>query len=347
VYCTNSPQGGEAVVQEYKVVSSSEDISRIAQESLNLITDTSRTNRFSEKGDNIESKYAIEQISMININTFLARKERVFLQCMFKPFEKKGIITFLDLVREAETEMNRVSSKTLEAIIKAFPPDFRDAANSFNEDINNYNNKLTHIEYEGKWLPTRECTTKEFQNIFKKILNKTSETDFQAKLDIESCEDINIVKFRKGCKNPKLRHIHFRLIHNDFFTYQRMFKYGMTNSPNCPRCNNEESTKHLLWDCVHSQNIWTIFNEILGSNNLASSKVSRYEHIYRTENNSAVSVIKLKIIQQMIQMERPKNWEKVTVQQLIIRIKDYETKNASDNYQNAIVLNKWKAFSNL
>jgi hypothetical protein len=126
-----------------------------------------------------------------------------------------------------------------------------------------------------------------------------------------------------------------------------MFKYGMTNSPNCPRCNNEESTKHLLWDCVHSQNIWTIFNEILGSNNLASSKVSRYEHIYRTENNSAVSVIKLKIIQQMIQMERPKNWEKVTVQQLITRIKDYETKNASDNYQNEIVVNKWKAFVNL
>ena len=30
-----------------------------------------------------------------------------------------------------------------------------------------------------------------------------------------------------------------------------------------------------------------------------------------------------------------------------MRIKDYETKNASDNYQNAIVLNKWKAFSNL
>jgi hypothetical protein len=197
VYCTNSSQGSEAVVQEYKVVSSSEDISIIAQESLNLITDSSRSNRFSEKGDNIESKYAIEQISMINVSTFLARKERVFLQCMFKPFANKGIITFLDLVREAETEMNRVSSRTLEALIKAFPPYFRDAANSFNDDINNYNNKLTHIEHEGKWLPIHECTTKELQNIFKKILNKTSETDFQTKLDLESCEEIDIVKFRK------------------------------------------------------------------------------------------------------------------------------------------------------
>jgi hypothetical protein len=34
---------------------------------------------------------------------------------------------------------------------------------------------------------------------------------------IEEVAKENIIKFRKNCKNPKLRNIYFRLIHNDFF----------------------------------------------------------------------------------------------------------------------------------
>jgi hypothetical protein len=38
-------------------------------------------------------------------------------------------------------------------------------------------------------------------------------------------------------RNPKLRNIYFRLIHNDFFTGVRMKKYRMTKDDECPRYN--------------------------------------------------------------------------------------------------------------
>jgi hypothetical protein len=266
-YCTNNGTKNEVLLQEFKIVSTEEDICGVAQESLNIITDYCRKDNFSERGEFIESRLAIEQIAMTDVNTYLTRKSRVFLKCMFRPLQKNGIVSFLDLVREAEIEMDREASKRFESIIKAFPPYYRDCANSFDDNINTENSSLTHIlNVEGRWVPINEITTKELQKTFKLILNKISDANFTVKLGIQNTDTINIINFRKGCKNPRLRHIHFRLIHDDFFTYSKMFKYNMTVSPHCPRCGMEETTRHLLWECFESKNIWTIYNVILSDN---------------------------------------------------------------------------------
>jgi hypothetical protein len=67
-------------------------------------------------------------------------------------------------------------------------------------------------------------TVKELQVTLKTALKKTEELDFKNKLMIEEFDEENVIKFRKNCKNPKLRNIYFRLIHNDFFTRVRMKK---------------------------------------------------------------------------------------------------------------------------
>jgi hypothetical protein len=64
--------------------------------------------------------------------------------------------------------------------------------------------------------------------LFKKILNKVLELVISDRLGIGNEDEIQIINFRNGCKNPRLRHIHFRLIHDDFFTYSKMYKFKMT-----------------------------------------------------------------------------------------------------------------------
>jgi hypothetical protein len=338
----------DTLIPEFSSISKKEAICASAQDSLNIITDSTRQNRFLEEGDSIESKIAIKQIAMTNIDIYLTRKKRIFLKCIYKSFEKKGIITYLDLVREAETEMDENLSKRLESIIHAFPKYFRDAANSFNDDINSQCNELTHIQSSnGRWLPIHEITTKEFQIIFKKCLNKTSVSNFTEKLGFDPGESINFNRFREECKNPKLRHIHFRLLHNDFYTHRKMFKFKMTDSPNCPRCGLEETTRHLLWECEDSKKIWLIFNTILDNNHLPKSKVLKYEDLYRTEFTNSVSIIKMKIIQEMIQVERPKNWSNARLVNLIIQIRDYELFNLKGSLESVKTRKKWKNFLNL
>jgi hypothetical protein len=67
------------------------------------------------------------------------------------------------------------------------------------EDIN-----ITHLlNVDDSWIPIWDVTTKELQAIFKKALNKTSLPNFEDKLGITNSDLIDIIKFRKGCRNQK------------------------------------------------------------------------------------------------------------------------------------------------
>jgi hypothetical protein len=285
---------------------------------------------------------------MTDIDTFLTRQSRVFLKCIYKPFRQKGIITYLDLVREAESEMDSKTYSRLKSIINAFPDYFKDAANSFNDELNVEDINITHLlNVDDSWIPIWDVTTKELQAIFKKALNKTSLPNFEDKLGITNYELIDIIKFRKGCRNQKLRHIHFRLIHNDFFTYSKMFRFKMSVDSNCPRCNMDETTAHLLWECPESNKIWSHLNEILEAIQCSSLKINKYEDLYKTESNAAISTIKIRIIQELIQIERPKNWCKKRIIQVISQLRDYDLINSKGNHDSNKAKIKWLPFLNL
>ena len=52
------------------------------------------------------------------------------------------------------------------------------------------------------------------------------------------------------------------------------------------RCQQIESTKHLLWGCSESRNIWELFNTwITNNNNLISDRINEYEDIYKVISN--------------------------------------------------------------
>jgi hypothetical protein len=71
----------------------------------------------------------------------------------------------------------------------------------------------------------------------------------------------NIIKFRKQCKNVRLRHIYFRLISKDFYTMERMLKYKMVNDNKCKKYEEVEDYKHLIWECREAKGSeWLIMN---------------------------------------------------------------------------------------
>ena len=65
-------------------------------------------------------------------------------------------------------------------------------------------------------------TVKELQVTLKNALKKIEALDVKNKLGIDNFDEENITRFRNNCKNPNLRNIYFRLIHNDFFTRVRI-----------------------------------------------------------------------------------------------------------------------------
>ena len=73
--------------------------------------------------------------------------------------------------------------------------------------------------------------------------------DFEHRLGTDSYDSNQIVQFRSQCKNVKLRHIYYRLVSRDFYTKERMFRFGMSRDNECMRCGNIETFRHLMYEC--------------------------------------------------------------------------------------------------
>ena len=92
------------------------------------------------------------------------------------------------------------------------------------------------------------------------------------------------------------------------FFNERMCRFGMTNNNTCERCQQVESTRHLLWDCVESRNIWDLFNLWIVRNSPMSNSINEYQDVFNIDGCSHVCKVTMKIIQEMIQIERPSGW---------------------------------------
>jgi hypothetical protein len=98
-----------------------------------------------------------------------------------------------------------------------------------------------------------------------------------------------------------------------------MKKYKMTVTDECPRCNMTETSKHLLWECTHVKNIWSLFNDMMNSVGGGQECVNNFDDVFQACEMPAISIIKAKIIQALIQIERPINWNR---EKLLDTIKD-------------------------
>ena len=123
-----------------------------------------------------------------------------------------------------------------------------------------------------------------------------------------------------------------------------MVKFKMTESAECERCGLEETTKHLLWDCSYSLMAWINFNEILEEINLGSEKIVCYEKIFDFGGSACVNLIKLKIINEVIQIERPKHLTKARIFTIIKILITMEKYISIKNQTFKKFIERWKPF---
>ena len=100
----------------------------------------------------------------------------------------------------------------------------------------------------------------------------------------------------------------YRLISGDIFSKERMCRFKIIENNACERCQQVETTKHMLWGCVESRNIWQLFNKWIKNNSTVAKEVIEYQDIYIIDNCAHVCKVKMKIIQEMIQIVRPSGW---------------------------------------
>ena len=335
------------LINEFAHITNEESICSSAQTTINSMMDHNRLNKYEGTGIAESSTETVNQIYSINVNDYLKRSNKILLQCVYTPLKREGLTVYGELVRERESEMDKGRIKRLEMVINGFPKYFREIANSFDEDINYPSRNLSKIlTLDKTWIPITQLKTKEIQVILKKCLNKTTENSFDERLGI-SFEMESLVRFREQCKNAKLRNIYYRMVNGDFFTYVRMKKFKMSDNDNCPRCGETETTRHLLWECRESANMWRIFNNAIRSVSDNKYSIRNYSELYNMNGNAVINTIKVKIIQEIIQITRPVRWSVENLRHTIMELKNIELyiaiKNNKLNNHNI----KWKCMESL
>jgi hypothetical protein len=217
----------------------------------------------------------------------------------------------------------------MKIIMSTFPRILVNISKCYNEEINSDNEDMKYMLFA---LRTQKklftITVKELQVTLKNALKKIDVLDVKTNLGIDNFVEENITRFRINCKNPKLRNIYFRLIHNDFFTHVRMKKYRMTETDACTRCSMTETSKHLLWECIHVKNIWNLFNDMMNSVGGGQECVNKFDDVFQTCEMPAISIVKAKIIQALIQIERPINWNREKLPDTIMDLINVEKYDA-------------------
>jgi hypothetical protein len=260
-----------------------------------------------------------------------------------KPLTINGITTLGELIQNHEFEMDRKIVKAMKIIMSIFPKKVINISKCYIEGINDISENLKVIRnHDNMWKDINSITVKEMQTMMKIILKKTDSTNFEQKLGLVNFQEDFITKFRSKCQNAKFRNLYFRLIHNDFFTHVRMYKYKMSQSECCPRCGITETARHLLLECMHAKNIWNLYNQVI-----KGDKVNKYEDLFNIGDSQCEIMIKMKIIQELIQIDRPKNWDKKKIVNVIKNLMNIEKYNAIKN-KKILKFNKiWNKYSNL
>jgi hypothetical protein len=333
------------IKQEFGKITTDEPICQSAQETINMITDYNRS--CYEKMTNIEEDYninkcVIEEVSSINLSTFLERNKKVFHQCILKSLSELNVTYLHELLHEREVARDRNTSKAINIVLSAFPIHLKQIAEKFNENIHEEHDELTPLRTDqSNWKNLAEVSTKHLQLLLKQALNRLDHQNHKLKLGLNNFDDDNFLNFRKKCKNPRLRNVYFRLCHNDFFTRDKMKRYKMVSSDGCIRCGELENTKHMLWSCVQVDRIWKIYNNMLLSINQRNDSLNSFDDIYKTSENAEIVLIKIKVIQSLIQIERPSNWSENNLKKIVKDIVDVEKYNHSVNGKMLMYEQKW------
>ena len=318
------------ILQEYAKITKKEEVTRIAQITINNLCDYTRKVIISNYEQYTGDINAVNYISSTKIDSFLLRENKKLVHCVYIPLRNEGVELLHELCCEEEIERERARLKRIRMVIVNFPSEMMEIAASYDENVNKDSLGLTHTLIKGEeWMEIGKVTTKVLQSTLKIITNKISNQDFDLKLGIINYNKEFIGKFRKQCKNVKLRHIYFRLISKDFFTREKMFKYKMIDNNKCKRCGEVESYKHLLWECREASNIWRVYNEYMTKSKQSTSRILSYEEIFNIGDVGVVSKVKMKVIQEMIQIERPVNWSIENIMKIAKNLKNIELYNSA------------------
>lgn len=99
-------------------------------------------------------------------------------------------------------------------------------------------------------------------------------------------------------KNPTLRNVRLKVLYKDIFSNERRHRFGITQSPNCPICQQVESIQHQLVECRNANRLWRFFR------NYTQISIGGLSDLIAPTNSMPIEIVKSVILRKLIQIDR-------------------------------------------
>jgi hypothetical protein len=167
------------IQQEYDKITKKEEVTRVAQITINSLCDYTRSTIVNNMEKYRGDLNAVNFIAATKINTYLLRKNRKLVHCVYIPLRNEGMELLHELCHEEETERDRAKLKRIIMVIVNIESEMVEIAANYNENVNNDTVGLKYIKTKGEeWKDLNKITTKELQRTLKVANNKISTQDF-------------------------------------------------------------------------------------------------------------------------------------------------------------------------
>ena len=79
---------------------------------------------------------------------------------------------------------------------------------------------------------------------------------FRSGLILDPTESLSWAKKIGRLTSIKHRTILLRIAHKELYTKEKLYRFNLINSPQCPRCDEIEDFNHRVMDCEYVKKIW-------------------------------------------------------------------------------------------
>ena len=87
--------------------------------------------------------------------------------------------------------------------------------------------------------------------------NKNPIVEFKLGISLSGSESLNCFTRIKKLSSTKHKDTLIWIVHNEVYTKVKLYKYGLSDSPICPRCPDHEDLKHKIIHCQYADRIWS------------------------------------------------------------------------------------------
>ena len=217
------------------------NLDELALEGVRVLT--SDRARLLDSGDLDTNTLFLKSIKSIKLNRVLSRNGR-------------SSIAWFNIRRQGVTRIDNLNRINLRALEFFLP---RNIVMRARAAVNLPNNINTNIDLEGcvlvkgKFVKLSKLSSKSIR------LNREKNdpiTCFKIGANVTPRDSLNWALVLKKLTSVKHKDNLLRLAHGELYSKERLHRYRLVDSPNCPRCDQIETLTHKYFECPYVKEIW-------------------------------------------------------------------------------------------